>query len=282
MRTHQKYLLTQFLITALFFSAVKAVLAQEIPITAETLRLSNEVMADIYRDIYDLKGQYSQLADFGQDSFYENAYGITAVVYEHADSTSDTWRPPYYFGVTITALADDLFQDQTRYFDHRYPLLGVKLIGYEPKYLKRSQFSVRDLVKGYARQLADEQQDFLPLRLTIEPAQDAFSIGEEIVFDAVLTNVSKQHIFVKPLGPKTLYFLLNDARWGTRPTKAAPDGKQVILRSGEELRLRFLGQPDFRSREVVIYGVYNLGIEGVKPYGRAIVKIVDEKDKRKP
>jgi len=145
--------------------------AQDSPINSETITLANDIIAGIYHDIVDYSFQYEQLEDFGQESFYENPYGISAIVYEHSASTSDSWRPPYYFGVSITALEDDLFQDQTRYFEHVFPLLGIKMVGYEPKYLKRSQFSIKKAIETYVTQLLDYQQQYLPLRLTIEPAQ---------------------------------------------------------------------------------------------------------------
>ena len=264
-----------FVFALLLLSFPNVVLAQEAPINAETINLCNRILADIFQDIYDLSAQYPQLGDYGQDSFYENIYGISAIVYEHAASTSAAWSPPYYFGVSITALQDDLFQDQTRYFEQVFPLLGVKLVGYEPKYLKRSQFSISDHVKPYVSLLSDYQQEYLPLRLSIEPLQPAYRLGEEIVFDAVLKNISKQHIFVKPLGPKTLYFLLNNSRWGTRPSEYTFEGEQVVLQSGEELRQRFIGQANYRSKEVTIYGVYNLGFKGVKPHAWATVAITE-------
>jgi len=249
--------------------------AQEPGITKEIREISNDIIIKTYHDIAAQKGQYDDLAAFGEDVLYENNHGIYALVYEPQGTQKPGAQAGYAFGLSVTGLEGDLFQDQKGCFHTPFPYLGVKIVGYQPRYLKASQFDLMKLVKKNAQRLADRQQAYLPLRLSIEPVKNTFRVGEDILFDVALTNVTKNHMFVKDLGPSTLYFLLNNARWGTRPEAYNSKGERVILRTGETLRVRFRGEGYLRPRQISIYGVYHVPFKGVKPFARAQIQIVE-------
>ncbi len=249
--------------------------AQE-PSGAEEIRmLCNDIMTAVYNEIISVKEDYEGLEGFSEDVLFENSDGFYAIVYESNQTDDSRKRSNYGLGLAITGINDTLFQDRDGRFETDFPLLGVKMTGYQPRFLKRSQLDIRPLVKKYGLRLADHQQALLPIRLSIEPVKDTFNTGEEVVFDVVLKNTGKSHTYVNSLGSSTLFFLLNNSPWGTRPSEYEEGGQRVILRAGEEVRVRFRGDAYLRPQRISIYGVYNLSIKGVNPYAGAEIHIVE-------
>lgn len=257
----------------MLFLSLTQVSAQEPVIDDKARQFCKDIVANIYNEILARKDQYSELADFDENVLYENTDGIYTIVYEYPRPQAAEKRVSYAMGVSIIGLDNNLFQEQKRVFELNFPLLGVKIIGYQPKYLKESQFDVMPIIRKYTQQLSDFQQRRLPLRLSIEPVKKVCQVGEEILFDVVLKNVGNEHLFVKTLGSSTLFFLLNNARWGTQPSDYSQGGDRVILRINDELRVRFKGNAYLHPGKVSIYGVYNVGIKGVKPCARSEITI---------
>ena len=247
--------------------------AQPPPLTKEIKELCNKVIANIYFDLLDLKDTYPALKDFNENVLYENSRGIYTIVYESKKQTSQ--RRPYVLGITIDKISDETFAPQLGSFQHVFPALGLKLCGHLPRYRLSSEPDINSVIKKYVEWLTDYQQQYLPLKLTIEPSKNLYHVLEEIELEIILKNVSKKHLFVKTLGAKTLFFLFNNEFWGTRPAEYTEGGSRIVLKAGEELRIKFKGDGFPSPRDVNIYCVYNVSVEGVHPYTNIKVKIIE-------
>ena len=244
---------------------------------AQTKEICNQVILQIYQDILSVKSKHKELINFDERVLYENKYGIYALVYEFGPDakTEDSRQLPYAFGVTVDKMADTTFPPRPDSFNYSFPLLGLKISGYQKKHLLRTQFDAMPAVKKYGDLLADYQQNFLPLRLELRPVQSVYHVRQDIEFQVILTNVSKRHMIVQTLGSNSLYFHLNDKFWGTSPALGATGGNKVILKSGESLQMIFKGESFERPTDLSIEGVYRMSIKGVNPTAALHIKIVE-------
>jgi hypothetical protein len=123
--------------------------------------------------------------------------------------------------------------------------------------------------------LAEEQQNFMPLRVFIRPVKGSFQVRENVEFDVVLKNVSKRHMVVKSLGQETLYFLINKQGWGTSPLSGKQGGSDEVLKSGEETVLRLKGESFQKPQEIELTCFYRMSIDGVNPVGKIRIMITE-------
>ena len=117
----------------------------------------------------------------------------------------------------------------------------------------------------------------MPLKIIIEPTKSSFTTNEDVIVEVVLRNVSKRHMYVRPLNKDTLYFLIDDQYWGTKPTEAAPDEVQKILYSGEEERMSYRIGVFQQPQTIHMMCFYRMAIHGVNPFGVQEISIVEAK-----
>jgi hypothetical protein len=268
---------------ALFaFGLLSAVSAEEnypTRLDPETKMLCNKVMVDIYRDILSAKDKFKQLSQFGEKSLYENKYGIYTIVYKYAPGEDDPNKAQNYeFGITIDGIDDVTFADKKGAFNLAFPLLGLKFSGYQARHLLRSQYNLMNAINKHGAALSMHQQKYIPLQLTLRALKDTYKIREDIEFEVTLKNISNRHMVVKDLGMETLYFLFEDMVWGTSPNSAKRGGGNVVLKSGESVKLKFKGESFQKPRDIQIYCAYRMSIKGVNPAGTLNVKIIDDPD----
>lgn len=274
----KKLVLTIFFALGLSW-AVYAAEDYSIKLDPQTKALCNKVIINIYKDILKVKGKYPQLKNFDDKVFYENEYGIYTILYKDTSAEGEGQKnPAYEFGLTIDGLTDNPFPDKPNTFNFAFPLLGLKFSGYQPKHVLRSQFDVLSVINKNGVLLSDYQQKFMPLQLTLKTLKDTYKIREDIEFEVVLKNVSNRHMVVKSLGIDTLYFVFEDMVWGTSPNTQERGGKNVILKSGESLTLKFKGESFQKPRDIQIYCAYRMSIKGVNPSGTLRVRVVDDSD----
>jgi len=271
-----KYSMLLFLFfVAIFGPPHPSVWGQQHPVTEETREFCNKILVNIYYDLVDLKKEYPGLKNFGDECLFENPHGIYALLYEYKGHLQKQDRRPYAFGITIDKTEDATFNDKDGVFQYPFPALDLKINGFQPRYILSSELDVTSVIRKYIPRLQDYQQSFLPLRLIILPTKNLYHVHEEIELEIVLKNVSKNHLYVKTLGPETLYFLFNNEFWGTRPTKYTKGGKRLILHAGEELRVSYRSDGFPSPRDVNIYCTYNVEVDGVHPYTNYQIKIIE-------
>jgi hypothetical protein len=242
-----------------------SVYAQAPALDEKIKQICNQAILDIYYDILAVKEKHPSLANFDENVMYENKSGLYAIVYQYEGEATGRNKTRYAFGVTIDKLEDKTFPPQDGYFDYTFPVLGLKFSGYQRRTPGASQYDAFPLIQKHGGPLSDLQQERLPLRLFLRSTKDTYQVREEIEFEVVLKNVSKRHMVVKSLGQETLYFLFNNQFWGTRPFGAIQGSESVILKAGQSLTARFKGEGFQVPREIEIYGVYRMGIQGVNP-----------------
>lgn len=241
-------------------------------ISDEAVKLSNQIILEMYQKILIAKDKHVELQNFGEDCLFKNDRGIFALQYQWSGEKPND---RYAIGVTINTMRDPDFSDRNGLFRYDFPKLNLKLTGFQEKHPLRSQFDMLPIISQYRMVLTEYQQQFMPLRIFIVPAKKVFKTRENIEFEVVLKNVSKRHMVVKTLGKDSLYFLINEQFWGTDPLNGDRGGKNKVLKSGEELRLRLSGESFLRPQEVEITGFYNMVIEGVNPMGKIKIRIED-------
>ena len=294
-------------------------LGQESPrLDEQTVQVCNEYILNIYQEILQQKdlGRYKELALFGEDSFFKNKYGIYAVVYQFGKddpNQKDKRKTPYKIAVTVVPEADPLFNDREGFFESPLGQLGLKVVGYQKKHLLRSQYDFMPLLQKHSEGLLVYQQRFLPLRLKIISVKEDFQPKESILFDVILSNVSKYHMLVDSLGQGSLYFTVNGREWGTqeaapeqltskqkrrlarqkrREARAARKKKhntkeeiltkkeeikgQKILRAGEALTRSFLGESFLDPKQLEIKAYYRMKLKGINPYSKMIIRVTED------
>ena len=275
----QKIILTiALLFTCSFYPSMS--FAEEEGIDKATKEICNQTMLNIYYDILAVKDKYKELLNFGETAFFENKYGIYTIVYQYEGTTDD--KPelkrkatPYAFAITIDRLNDITFKQKEGAFNFGFPVLGIKISGYQQKHVIRKQFNVLPLIDKYGAALSDHQQKYMPLRLYLKPLRESYHVRDDIEFEVVLKNVSKRNMIVKSLGYNSLYFLFNNEVWGTSPAGGTSGGQDSVLQPGESLSTVFKGASFQRPQEFEIYGVYKKTIEGINPYGILKVKVTE-------
>ncbi len=265
-----KYI-TAMIVSFLLLSSV--VCAQETNgILTEAVGPSNQVILDIFQDILKVKKDYPELENFGEKAFFKNKNGINGILYEY---TYPKTGEVFSFGITINAMDDIDFEGKEGKFNYGFSKLGVKISGFSQKHPLRTQFDLMPLVSKYGMALAEEQQNFMPLRVFIRPVKGSFQVRENVEFDVVLKNVSKRHMVVKSLGQETLYFLINKQGWGTSPLSGKQGGSDEVLKSGEETVLRLKGESFQKPQEIELTCFYRMSIDGVNPVGKIRIMITE-------
>ena len=246
--------------------------------TPETKEFCNEVIINIYKDILKVKDKYPGLRNFDEKALFENQYGIYSIIYKEPVDEAQMKRStvPFEFGVTIDKIQDTTFAGKRNSFNLAFPLLGVKFTGYQTKRMLRTQFDVMPLVNEHGTILSDYQQKFMPLRLTIRTLKDIYKVRQPIEFEVVLKNVSKRHMVVKSLGMETLFFLFGDMAWGTNPSSGQKGGRDVVLKAGESVSLKFQGESFEKPHDIEIYCAYRMSVKGVNPSGTLRIKVVED------
>ncbi len=201
------------------------------PVENTTTKI-NSIVQRIYDQAITVKEKSKELVDFDEKCLVKNQDGFLTLTYETQIPSAGGKTTPYAFKLDVESITAKTYTSHQGYFNYPMPLLDLQFSGYVVKHPLRRQFDVAALVDKLGEELADYQQQFLPLRFMIVPEESTYHIGEPIRFKAVLANVSKTNILVKGLSEETLFFTLNHAFWGTYP-----DGEPEIL-SPKQIRQR--------------------------------------------
>ncbi len=261
---------------------VPSLAAQDTPIDKALIDLSNEVIVNIYRDIAKEKDWYVELKDFNEKHLLENTYGIYAIHYRYDDVDSPGKKQSMEFGVTILKMEDDnIFHGKGHnVFDLGFPLLNLKISGYQVKSIKNRQFDFQGPLQKHGQILLDEQAKKLPFQMSLESAQKYFFVGEEIEFTVKLKNISDKNLQVVNLNEETLFCEYNEEEWGKRSIAPAMSRylEKTVLDPDKSIN-KILRIPSLQSpQEFEIYCSYGMTHKGVSPFGTLKIKVVKDVD----
>ena len=192
----------------------------------------NSIVQRIYDQALAAKEKSKELADFEAKCLGKNDNGFLTITYETQVASAGGKTTLYAFKLDVEPLENKTYKSHDGYFRYPMPALDLQFSGYVIKHPLRRQFDLEMVLDKYTNELADYQQQFLPLRFVIVPQQNVYRVHEPIRFQAVLANVSQANMLVKGLSEETLFFTLNNAFWGT-----SPDGVEETL-SPKQLRQR--------------------------------------------
>lgn len=238
--------------------------------------LCNKVMLNIFDYIMDSKPKYRELKEFDSSVLTQKTDGIYLIQYKFKDSAARKGGSQFYeFAVTINNLEDEnAFALKSQTFDFGFPLLDVKISGYQIKSLRTKQFDLGSPIEQYGKILWAAQEDFLPFQLTLKPSKESFNVGEQVVFIVTLKNVTKSNIKVKDLNSNTLIFLYDNEEWGSKKFKSKEDQDELVLLAGRSISKEFSVPARRYPGKFKIYATYIKTYKGVSPSNAVTVDIV--------
>ncbi|MCB9758136.1 MAG: hypothetical protein H6753_06950 [Candidatus Omnitrophica bacterium] len=248
--------------------------ADAVIVDQHPLEKINSIVQKIYDEIIIAKGRWSELANFDEKCLSKNEAGFSTITYEMQVPSAGGKTSLYAFKLDVEPISAKTYVQYNGYYNFNMPLLDLQFAGYVVKHPLRRQFDLEAALNKFAQELADYQQQFMPLRFFIIPENDVYHIGEPIYFKVILANTSKYNILVNELNKSTLYFTLNNAVWGTS------DGDVVRPLSAKEAR-RLQRQQDrearAKQRDVLNRLKHNQGLptslgEQIQVDGRLILK----------
>lgn len=265
----------KFLILTIILGLAATVQAQTPALSPQLIDKCNEVMMDIYYEILKAKGDYDELMDFGNRYLSKNRYGIYKVEFKTQTVDSRGNVSPYAFGATIVKSNDTDFEEHGRKkFKTEFPLLGLKIVGYQIKSFSVKQYNLRRAIRKKKDVLMDLQQPYLPIQLSVKTGKEKYRVGEPVEFLVTIRNVSNKNIIVKDLSPRTLFFKYKRRSWGAQEVKKKALGNR-LLKPGEFLSKRFLGEAFAAPEEIEVYVQYAMNFYDVKPSSTLKVKIIE-------
>ncbi len=271
---NHKIVLTLLLVVGLAIGADAAELPEAPVLDAPIIEVYNAVIMDIYAAVMASKPEFKELRDFGEENLSVNPQGIYAIEYAYQPDGTDRTELPYQFAVTIDPVEAWTFPAQSDMFNYAFPILQMKISGYQRRHPLRKQFDVIPFIRRYGERISKIQQEHMPLMISVRPVADTVEVGANVEVDVVLTNVSKRHMYVAPLSDKTLYFLIDDQYWGTPPGKNVSVPATKILYAGESLTMRYQLGVFHKPQVLEVTCHYRMGIRGVTPYGQISLPVV--------
>jgi hypothetical protein len=243
------------------------VLAEQVVIDKGIVEFCNNIMMDIYKEIWEQKDKDPRLADFGEDNFIVNSDGIYAINYETKDTEGKKWTIPLKFSLSIIRF-DEVrdFEGEKGIFNFGFPLLNVNIVGFQ-NYVKRDEFDIQNYVKKYGKMLWNEQKQYIPYKLTLSPEKESFGVGEEIAFTITLLNKTKKNLIFKELNDVSLFLEYDGGSWG----EEAPSIEQLkrvrnlVVNHDESMSKRLTIGGFNEPGEYDIFCVYAVGYKGVNP-----------------
>ena len=238
----------------------------------ESKILGNQVLKSIFDHVSEFKGRYIGLEEFDETLLQIKENGFYS--FEYTKPMGD--RAPIEFGLTLIGFNEkNPFADRKNTFEYTLPLLDLKFVGYESR---NKRFDLKDIMRFNIESLLDEQQKFMPYRLSVSPDKESFKIKEDIYFTVTMRNLTKKNIKVKDLNDRTLYFLYNNKPWGAKLIEDKNKGQvkeDIILKPDEDIHRTFRAAGFTVPKVFEIYGSYAMTYKGVNPTCKLNVKVIE-------
>jgi len=136
--------------------------------------------------------------------------------------------------VTVVPIGAEVFGGERGLFELGFPALKLKIAGFYSRRLLKTQYNIAPLVKEYGALLADHEQGFLPLRVTIYPSKKEYLVREPIEFMVSIQNVSKRGMLVDGLNEDTLFFLIDGQFWGKGEEMVETDPRRIRVQNNKK------------------------------------------------
>jgi len=249
----------------LFILFISASLEAEEKGEAKAIALCNSVIRNVSEDILAKKDRYSDLSGFNEEALMKGSHkqyilSYTAPILEGKKAIS------YAFGLTcLDGDEKSPFKRKGKRIKREYPLLDLKIVGYQKKRLMK-QLDIRKILDQHAKDLSEYQQQYLPFRLVLKAEKDTFKIHEPIIFTAYLTNVTNKSLLLQTLNANTLFLNYNKKIWGAaKASKRGSKGiRTIVLRPGKILSEKFIGEGFPLAQQIEIMAEYAVPFQGVK------------------
>ncbi len=230
----------------------------------------NAAIENIIKDIIKSKSGYPELESFSASAIREDSRGYKSSAYSHDASGGAADPYNYRFSVGIKSLDSQPVSDSDSW-EHRFPLLGFKVVIEAKKLGEWTSFDASRIVETNLEDLKVVEQDFLPFRLDLKTDKEVYSVREEIVLTATLKNVTIQPYKLADLDESSLYCKIGEKEWGgegggvlelSKVLSAYGTVKKILKVSGMET-----------PQELWIGCSYALGYKGVQPYSRIKISV---------
>ena len=145
------------------------------PISPQQVEKYNNIIKNIYDELYARALEYSELKQLDKSALATNSLGLYSLEYEYVEFEGFRRLPEYKIGVEVTALdAPYSFTERSGKFEFEYPMLGIKVQGYQIRGLSTRHYDFQKLVIESIDPITEDEQAQLPLQLTIEPVKSEF------------------------------------------------------------------------------------------------------------
>ena len=241
--------------------------AEKTVLDDETRNVCNQVILDIFKNIQSTASRYEALENFSESALAQNADGLYSINYSYGPDSALN-NQTFQFGVMIIPIDEQKSFSIYQYnFSLDFPLLGLKLLGYQGRSSKEREINLQAIVREHGRLLITQQQKFMPIQLKLEPSQSVFRTGENIEFKVILTNNTEKNMLVKKLSQKSLSINFNRNPWDTDDVVSTyKTEKNYILKKHESISKKFTADPVYAPKEIEISASYGLAFKGVYPY----------------
>ena len=267
----------KIILPTVFSACFLLISTQAFGLDQATRDLNNQMMMKIYDAILLQKNNYPELKNFDKSALSVNSYGIYSIQYKFEDPALPAGKRNFEFGVAVIGIKDpQAFASQISGFDFGFPLLELRISGFQRRTFNTRKFDVQEIVQKYGQTLWDWQQKYIPYQLKITPVKSEYKVGEDIEFKVTLTNKTNKNISVINLSSESLYFLYNNKMWGAVEVNPAEvSDPQMVLLAGQSIENTFRGPPMNAPQEFEIYVSYGLTYKGVKPSDILKIKVVE-------
>jgi hypothetical protein len=261
----QLNLLNIFIFSSIHFLPLPAC-AIEAKAQDEARSLANEMIQNVFAEAQEAGKTKSALAQLSQENFFKGEDGLLRIDYStnYIDERSRQ-EQSYAFALVFVKMDEkNPYQDQAHAFSFEYPLLQLKLVGFQSQLPSKFSFNLGNSINRHLRKMEEFQQRFLPLSLTIEIEKEEYKPAEAITFNVHLRNLSGRPFQVHDLNEQTLYLEYAGKNWGSSDLTDNP-GKPVVLKKDDKLTKSFTINAPIKPGLVDVYCSYNMTYSGVKP-----------------
>jgi hypothetical protein len=234
----------------------------------ESIKKYNEVIDQVYRQIWTLKERYPELDNFSKSAIKTHPDGFKEISFSHKPSEDDGQGDPYALQFSLKARKLDEVTDGTA--EWKFGLLGFKVVMERRRSGSLTTFDPFEIIEGHVEELYLLEQNVLPFRLELSADKEIYAPKEVINLTVTLRNLGAQPFRVFELNDKSLFCRIDDMTWGSQVPK---DTSEKVLAPysilTKILRVRGIAE----AKEARISCRYGVGFRGVQPFNRVKVRI---------
>jgi hypothetical protein len=229
----------------------------------------NEIIDNIYREIWLLKEQYPELSNFSKSAVKTSPEGLKEISFSHEPfSDDDSYGDPYGFRFSVKS--NPLTELTDGAAEWKFTSLGFKVVLEIRRPGQLTTFDPFEIVETNVEELYLLEQKILPFQLELSSSKEVYEPKELINLTVTLRNAGDRPFKVFDLNEKSLFCRIDDMTWGnpvpqdTVEKVLPPHGTLTKI-----LRVRGISKP----KEARISCRYGIGSKGIQPFNRIKVRI---------